>query len=201
MIQEKKVCIKCKQEKTFEYFSKSKNKKDGLNSICKVCDIKRVKEYVKTIPGLISEIYACQRKHSKKRNHNMPNYTKQEFGEWLLSQINFDILYNQWVKSGYKNELKPSVDRLDDYKGYSFDNIQLITWGENREKGTRDVKSGINNKKSKAVLQYDLDMNFIREFHSLRFASRETGFERANILACCKGINKTSMSFKWRRKE
>ena len=41
---------------------------------------------------------------------------------------------------------KTFVDRLNDYKGYSFDNIQLMTWQENKDKGHRDCLNGINNK-------------------------------------------------------
>jgi hypothetical protein len=49
---------------------------------------------------------------------------------------NFYELYNNWIDSGYKKSDKPSVDRIDDYKGYSFDNIQLMTWKENNKKNT-----------------------------------------------------------------
>lgn len=33
----KKVCNNCKQEKTYEHFSKKAASKDGYNSICKAC--------------------------------------------------------------------------------------------------------------------------------------------------------------------
>jgi hypothetical protein len=48
-----------------------------------------------------------------------------------LSIKNFKVLYKNWVKSGYEKNFRPSVDRLDSTKGYSFDNIRLVTWKEN----------------------------------------------------------------------
>ena len=42
--------------------------------------------------------------------------------------------------------LAPSIDRKDDYKPYTFDNIQLTTWQQNKAKGHEDCKNGINNK-------------------------------------------------------
>lgn len=35
-----KICNKCKKEKSKTEFSKDKNKKDGLRTICKQCDKK-----------------------------------------------------------------------------------------------------------------------------------------------------------------
>jgi len=52
----------------------------------------------------------------------------------VYKQPNFEELYNNWVKHGYDKWYKPSVDRLNDDKGYSFSNIQLVTWKENSDK-------------------------------------------------------------------
>ena len=92
------------------------------------------KAYKRTIDGLISRIYYSQKGSSKRREHNPPTYSKEQLHVWMTSQVNFNNLYINWVASGYKKDLVPSVDRLDDYKGYSFDNIQLMTWRENLDK-------------------------------------------------------------------
>ena len=112
------------------------------------------------------------------------------------------MLYNEWVTSGYDKYAKPSLDRIDDYKGYSFDNIQLMTWGENDTKGSLDVRNGINNKHSKAVLQYDLNGNFIKEYYSMAQAERETGVSHSNISNVCqhKRYLITSGGYKWEYK-
>ena len=111
------------------------------------------------------------------------------------------MLWNNWIESNYDKMTKPSVDRLDDYKGYSLDNIQLMTWEENKAKGSRDRKNGVNNKKSKAVLQYDLQGNLIKEYYSIMQAERETKISNVSISRVCNGKRKTAGGFKWKYKQ
>jgi hypothetical protein len=80
-------------------------------------------------------MYADQKKRSIKRNHPLPDYTKKQFKEWLVSQSNFERIYNDWINSNYETKLKPSVDRKESNLYYTFNNIQLMTWLENNEKG------------------------------------------------------------------
>lgn len=89
---------------------------------------------------MISQIYDGQKYTSKKRGHTPPSYTKQELKEWILQQENFSILFNLWKESGFNMNNKPSIDRLDDDKPYSFSNIQLMTWKENNDKPKGFIK-------------------------------------------------------------
>lgn len=57
-----------------------------------------------------------------------------------------------------------------------------------------------SNPKSKMVVQYDKDMNFVAEFISSREASRITGISCGNISRCCNGKLKTVKGFVWRYK-
>ena len=52
-------------------------------------------------------------------------------------------------------------------------------------------------KKSKTVLQLDLDDNIINEFYSICEASRIIGCSKGAIQNCCVGRGKTSGGFKW----
>ena len=92
------------------------------------------KAYKKTIDGLISKIYGQQKQSSKKRGHQPPTYSKELLHRWITAHVIFQELYDNWIASNYEKDLVPSVDRLDDSKGYSFDNIQLMTWKENNAK-------------------------------------------------------------------
>ena len=51
---------------------------------------------------------------------------------------------------------------------------------------------------SKKVAQYDLQMNLIRIWDSVRDIERETGINHANISRCCNGKYKTSGQFVWK---
>jgi len=44
-------------------------------------------------------------------------------------------LYRDWIKSGHVHKLIPTVDRIDNNKGYGLDNIQFLTLSENARKG------------------------------------------------------------------
>ena len=92
------------------------------------------KAWSRTIDGLISQIYRSQKQHSKKRGHQPPTYSQELLLRWMTAHVIFKKLYDNWIASDYDRWLIPSVDRLDNSKGYSFDNIQLMTWKENDAK-------------------------------------------------------------------
>lgn len=84
-----------------------------------------------------------------------------------------------------------------------LENLNLMTAKENINWGTRNVRSSkkhINGKKSKSVLQYDLQDNFIKEFPSLMQVYRELGFNQAHICSCCKGRYKQAYGYIWKYK-
>ncbi len=97
--------------------------------------------------------------------------------------------------------LIPSLDRIDDSIGYTEDNIQLMTWQENRDKSYKDRKSGKNKGngkyKSRPVDQFTLDEEYIATYHSMNEASRTTGVSTGNMYNCCNGKTSKAGKFKW----
>ena len=197
----KKICTKCGEEKDFSKFNKEKIKKLGLASICKSCDNKRTKAYRRTKEGLITQIYKNQINTSKKRGDVYPTYTKQELKDWMFSQEIFHELYDDWKDSGYVKDLVPSCDRLDDYKGYNLKRLQLMTWGENEQKNYNDIKNGINNKNSIAVISVNKETEEEIEYYSMNQAERETRVSHKHISKCCLGERKSAGGFFWRCKD
>lgn len=192
-----KQCAQCKLIKKTSLFSVRSRAKDGLQSYCKQCGAEGKRLYAKTKKGLISKIYRTQKRNSKERNHDEPNYSLCELRDWAMSQSIFHELFDLWETSGYKKILIPSFDRLDDYKPYTFDNLQILTWGENLEKSHADMKNGINNKQSKAVLQIDADNAVVERHHSVRSAVRKTGVAQSSIILCCMRKRRLAGGFKW----
>jgi hypothetical protein len=97
--------------------------------------------------------------------------------------------------------LVPSIDRKDDYKSYTFDNIQIMTWIENRIKGYSSEKSiiarelfSINPKKT---YQFSLNGNLINVFDSTFIAGKQTGISNRNIGACCRNELLSAGGFLW----
>ena len=156
--------------------------------------------YNRSINGFIVNIHAQQRRRSRLRNMPQPTYSKDELKEWFLKQDLFKTLYENWVSSNYDKNLTPSVDRKDDYMGYTLNNIQLMTWIENKQKHYQDKIIGNNNKISKAVEQYSKSGVLINTYFSTMEAERNTQVIHNNISSCCKGQRKSAGGFIWKYK-
>ncbi len=195
-----KICTNCNIEKELSEFSKHKKCKYGVRSECKICFNARSKTYRRTKKGLIFTIYYNQCLNSIERGHPLPTYSKQELKDWLFSQKKFHILYDNWKRLDFQKMYSPSVDRKDDYIGYTINNIQITTWEANDQKGKSDRINGINNKNSKDVIQYTKKGEFMKEYCSIRQASRETHIPPPNISQCCAGRNNTAGGFVWKFK-
>lgn len=180
-----------------EFESRNDTVSDCYRPECFECRALNEANRRKTVRGLIYGIYNSQKLSSKKRGHNPPDYTKEELFDWITNQKVFYKLYYDWIKFGYDKMFIPSCDRKDDYLPYSFNNINLTTWGLNKLKSNFDIKNGINNKTSKAIVQKRMDGNYIERYHSIRHASRTTGIERSGISSCCNKKLKHSNGYIW----
>lgn len=197
LILTEKLCCNCGKTKYLKEFNKNKSKVDGLCTECRACNKLISEKYKKTEFGLITQIYSLQKLTSKRRGYEPPNYTKDELIDWLYKN-GFYAMWCQWNWSGFLKEKLPSVDRLDDYKTYSIENIQLISWKQNRDKSYSDIRDGVNNKKSKEVAQIDKKTGkVIQTFCSARSAERKSGIANTNIGLCCSGVRQTAGGFKW----
>ena len=85
----------------------------------------------RTRRGLITGIYSGQRKRSRIRGHELPPYTNKELQTWVQMQPNFEKVYQEWIDSDYDAGMIPTTDRIDDSKGYTFDNMKISTLDEN----------------------------------------------------------------------
>ena len=99
----------------------------------------------------------------------------------------------------------PFINHKSEIK--SQNNVENLEWCDqkyNNSFGTRIeriVKANINHpNKSKPVLQYDLEGNFIKEWESTMEIDRQLGFAHTNISKCCKGKYKQAYGYIWRYK-
>jgi hypothetical protein len=76
--------------------------------------------------------------HSLRRIEREFTYQNREhtltWEQWLVFKPKYFKLYKKWKEKSYKPSLTPSIDRINNSKGYTFDNIQVITMGENTRK-------------------------------------------------------------------
>lgn len=198
-----KKCTKCGQLKDLSEFFNSSRNKCGKRESCKVCETESVARYKRTKEGLIMCMFKSQLTNSRRRKHRMPDYTLTELRNWCLKQSKFDNLYDKWVNSNYNKMLIPSLDRIDDSKHYSFDNVQLMTWKENREKEALDMRNGkliVTKNPQKAISQFDENGNFIKDYVSLNEACRQTGINTGSIYAVLNNKRKSCKGFIWKYK-
>lgn len=107
-------------------------------------------------------------------------------------------------------ENKPIFDHIKpvekDYCNNHYTNLQPVTYSENskrayllgRKVGKNTPKYGIDNPKAKKVIQFDLNMNKIREWEYISLITKELGYLHGSIVSCCKGRYKQAYGYIWR---
>lgn len=98
----------------------------------------RQKKYRLTQKGLLNRIYHDQKCNSIKAGREPPAYSMVEFRERYLNDRIFLERYKIWEQSGYTSFLRPCFDRIDCFKPYSFNNLQIIYCRENQQKGLKE---------------------------------------------------------------
>ncbi len=118
----------------------------------------------------------------------------------------------KWIRSILKLNLRPLIKfikicPLDEFYKYESEYIKLyesnnLTNSDMSGSGNigrrREIIDRQINKVSKIVYQYDLNGNFIKEYKSVRDASRNLGINHSNISRCCRGEYKHTYGFIFR---
>ena len=87
------------------------------------------------------EMYKSQKKNSKTRGHEPPTYSLDELRSWIKEQPHLNFLMNEYKNSGGEKDHRPSIDRIDNTRGYDLNNIQLVNWFVNRQNQYRAMKN------------------------------------------------------------
>ena len=107
---------------------------------------------------------------------------------------------NPFYGKKHKTESKEKMSKLkmgDKNPHYGKGPMLGKTPTENHKNKISIANSGKNNKKSKPILQYDLDMNLIAEWDSAGIAARTLNLSVGNLWMCCNGKARTSYVFIW----
>jgi hypothetical protein len=170
--------------RTYNREKKYKDSKDYYEKNKEKCKTKQ-QTYYRKKENLIKAKYV-QQIRSSERNITPPNYTYEELLEWSNNN-NFDYYYNLWVENDYDRNYSPSFDRIDDYCDYKLDNLRIVSWKDNADKGHLYRRIGKNNKASKAVIKMDLDGNYLDEYFSISEAARRNNLKVCSISLVCNG--------------
>jgi hypothetical protein len=160
----------------------------------------------RTVDGWVTKVYGRMRLSSKERDMALPSFTKEELKKWSTEQGLEKLLYN-WIEKNCPKNLTPSVDRIDDYRPYSIDNIKLTTWEENnkRGRGSIKVKDLVHSKLgniakemfSKPVAKSTREGKVLAIYPSAREAARQNDTDSGSIAKVCRGEKITHHNYKW----
>ncbi len=170
VIEQTKLCCACKEEVKVSLFSINRANKDGLQQRCKSCD--NFRQAIRRIEKA-GEIQAYSLKYARERRKNpdhrlqmLLNSSKQRAASRNREHsLTLDEIKNlwpednkcpvfgfelEWNSAGFR-ETSPSIDRIDSNKGYTKDNVQIISWKANR------IKSNATQEDLEIVAKYMKD--------------------------------------------
>ena len=139
--------------------------------------------YRKTPKGILTNMYGKMKYRSALKGLPPVGFTLVDFHDRYLKDSTFLNLVSNWASNGYSKQNKPSVDRINLFHGYTFDNIKIVTWAENRKKADWE-KSFLY---TTAVNMFDENGNKLRTFESIKEAHIQTKIHPSLIIQCCQG--------------
>lgn len=165
---------------------------------CNECENKYNDEEWKDIPSEIihgTKGYKISN-YGRVKNHKgrITEGSNHESGYlWVSISPKQYLLHRLVAKTFIPNpENKDQVNHIDGNKENACANN--LEWCSNTENQIHKVNSGLSNS-TKKIVQYDLQMNKIKEFNSQIEASKELKINNSNISSCCKGKVKTAGGF------
>ena len=161
------------------------------------------KMYKQSYAGFIKYVYAHQIRNAKQRKHTLPEYTENELLNWYITNATAIKLHEEWIAANCNKELTPSIDRLDNSKTYSFDNIEVVTWKENKKRAYKQISNGTLFNSSllhqlHPIVQYNLYGIKVASYISIAEAVKATGIDHRGISSACKKQRATFHGFLWR---
>ena len=158
-------CKICLGEKIADWARRNKDKvneiaRNGYHRRKDKYQTPQHKEARKVISKRFAKLNPDYKKHQYERDFKKPSYwintaiggmrQRSQRKGFPLPQLNcricltawayangFQKLWDAYVSSEYDQNLKPSIDRLDNSKPYTTDNIRLVTWRENLDSWNR----------------------------------------------------------------
>lgn len=146
----------------------------------------RLNKYYSTKHGKIMQIIQNIRKRCD-------NPTNKRFncygGRGIKNLISYNDISVLWDRDNASLMKCPSIDRINVNGNYEFNNCQFLEMEDNTKKDCMVQ-----------VFQSSIDGKLIKIFNSISDAEKE-GFQRPNIIKCCKGLRRSHKGFVWSYKK
>lgn len=132
-----------KNRKTIECLTCGKDRLNYGNGRCNPCSRKYKRQ---TRPRFyLGTCYSEMKRRVTKFDKDRPNYyglnicDVDEFKNTFEKDPAFLKLYKKWQKNNFERKFAPSIDRIDNTKGYTLDNLQFTSHFENTGKDKRNL--------------------------------------------------------------
>lgn len=150
--------------------------------------------YRHTPKGMLTNLFQSLSRRNEKKGYGKVDFNLDAFQRWAMNNHDFLRLFNLWVADNYSKKSKPSVDRINPYKGYEFNNMQWLSWNENYLKGIAEVSE----KKHKPILMLKNGVE-IGKFKSVKDAQYFLGLKsNGDITLVLQGKRNTVKGYAFR---
>jgi len=194
-----KICQTCGEEKLLECFSFRKDS-NSYRIDCKDCRANKQRKYVSENKV---DVYAQRNDFYKKfpwmqsyraihHRCNNPNASDYKYygGRGIKCLITKDEVKFLWFRDKAYEMKQPTVDKINNDDNYYLENCRFIEQSDNSKKAHNI-----------AILQFDLQNNFIREWESITIASEFIKRSRGTLCAALKNHPSTCAGFIWKYKD
>lgn len=135
-----KRCPKCGEEKHLSELHANHTKRDGHNTICKLCMKQVARDWRNTPPGRSKQMWTTSKKRAEERGWEFnltPEWIQErlEAGVCEATGIPLEMSAEEFKGYGHFRPWTPSLDRDDPTKGYTTDNVKVVCWMYNQAKG------------------------------------------------------------------
>ena len=113
--------------------------------------------------------------------------SRKDFDEWCINSIDdFLKIWARWVKSDFKKSLAPSIDRIDNNKGYIKGNLQWLSKSDNIKKFHSEIST------RKGAIMAIKDGRLIETFRSQKEACDALNLSQPKVSLVLNGKRKTT---------
>ena len=148
---QQKRCSKCGTLKSLEEFNKNAGRKDGLRGECRSCQIENQRLYRKANPVMVKTEWMVRGARKRAGEKQLPFSIDHHFVRSIAPShcpiFNVPLEWDMQLDGAGPHPNSPSLDRIDPTKGYTKDNVWIISYRANT------IKSNASHEELKLVTE------------------------------------------------